>query len=184
MYNLMLRLAMITAALTYFVTPSTVAQSLFDFSSKKSNTTQTNAATPKPVVLSPNDFRSAVSKKSQETKNTVTQEAADQFIKQPNQPPSSSAPLPPPVSSTPSSLPISSSAPVSNPPLTQPTPPPAPSTSNVAASPVLAPPPAPTPPPSGPTTLPTQNQPYTGFGTGNTNKNPPASGNSGWNIKY
>lgn len=181
MHNLMLRLAVITAALTYLGTTTAIAQSLFDFSPKKNTSTQTNDAKKTVTVLSPSDFRNAVNKKAQETSNSITQQVQSQFI---TQTPSQPSP-PPPPSQAPSRTPTSSTVPANTmPPTTAPTTP-YQSTGSIANSPVLAPPPAPTPPPAAPTT-PVQNQPYTGFGTGNTNKNAaPASGNSGgWNIKY
>lgn len=184
MHNLMLRLAVTIAVLTYLSTTTAIAQSLFDFGSKKNTGVQSNDTKKTVTVLSPSDFRNAVNKKAQETNNSITQQVQNQFIKQAPSQPSALPPAPSP-SSSPSNTPTSSTAPANTlPPTTAPTP--YSSTGNIANSPVLAPPPAPTPTPVAPTT-PVQNQPYTGFGTGNTNRNAaPASGSNsgGWNIKY
>lgn len=185
MPNLILKTIIMTA-LACLSASVTLAQSPFDFTSSKNTSTLAQSTTSKPTVLSTSDFKNAVSKMSQETKNSLNQQAAQQFLKQPQNQPAS---VPPPV------LPSTQTTtvpPISSPENTATPPPPYSSgTGNIAVSPVLtAPPVTPILPPAPVTPLPSQNQTYTGFGTGNTNNKSsgtPASdtsGSGGWNIKY
>lgn len=189
MYQLVLRLTIITVLTFSFAIPS-LAQSFFDFG-KKQATPPTSANS---AVMSADQFKNTVTKMGQETKNNLSDQVSQQFLKQPTlpaqQPP---PPIPIPTSETnlvaptpvPPVQPIVPAPPV---PPTQPlvtpsnTPPPSqPNESTVSpynAQPI-APPPA-------------QNQPYTGFGTGTqpnnpdntTNTSPPSENTGGWNIKY
>lgn len=183
MQKLMLKHIITIAALTYCLSIPAKAQSIFDFGSKKTSP-QAATTTPSPV-MSADQFKNAVKAKSEATQNTISQQATQQFIKQPPLP----AKQPPvPMDNTSSSSALEQ-APVSEAPKTQQpaTLPPLPS----APQPTYPPPtaggsqatPYAPPPPVAPST-----QPYTGFGTGDQNKTPapqqPAGNSGGWNIKY
>lgn len=185
MQKLILRLIMISVALTYCISTTSSAQSFFEFGSKKQPAAPTFTPTP---VMSSDDFKSAVTKMGQDTKNTINDQVSQQFLKQPPLPESQAAPASTMMDTT-----VTAPQPVPSVPL------PTPQTQTNMAQPLPTYAPLPAAGPSVTTVqplgaqpaapAPTTAQPYTGFGTApantGTTTTPPPSGNTGgWNIKY
>lgn len=181
MHKLILKLSVITLiVIASSGTSITLAQSFFD-----SSPSSTQPNTPK-KPMSADEFKNAVNKMGQETKSSITQQANQQFMKQQPQGFSSSA-TPTPTAPPPEAAPNTTAAPTTAmPPSSQY----APNTTINPTAPTAAAPAARPPSYGTPAAAPTQSQPYTGFGTGNTNPkntsspNPSSNNSGGWNIKY
>ncbi len=204
MHKSLLKIVMVTTAVTCLFTGSTAAQSIFGFNANK-NQTQTSSQPGQTAnhVMSPDEFKGTVGTLTQQTNNNLTQQLNNDVAKQAKlSPPIQGAggpnnnPPPPPSDNNQGNNPTtntntsSSSNEVA--PTTQPSAPTYPPANNQfgtnvsTGAPVLA---APAPPPPA-STQPSQGQPYSGFGTGTTTRGgtqntAPSSGNTGgFNIKY
>jgi hypothetical protein len=187
MHNLILRLAVTITIATCLGSSTTWAQSFFN--SNANSGSGTTAASASKSVLSADEFKNAVNTMGQQTQSTISQQAKQQFSKPLQQPavaapsmnnvqpsemnpsaPNTSYSTPPPTTAHPTQLPSGYSG--------------------TSSAPAYAPPPPPPAPPTnyGTQNLPSQNQPYTGFGGANSNNkgapSPPPSNGGGWNIKY
>lgn len=161
MIKVILKVGFFTIFLSSIALNLSYAQQTF-YGSAPASGAPTNTPS-KTRVMSAEEFKSAVSKRSQQVKSSLTQQA-DQILKAPSTPGATTTPPPPP--GMPSSPAVTGTTPSSLPPMQTPT----------------------TPTTSAP--APVKQDVYTGFGPANTEQPKPAtkpapSGSSGgWNIKY